>query len=238
MKLEDIYDALSTGELSQVVIGHSDNGVMEIPEEIRRQIRHSLQLGLSDLHTRFLIREKTFKLERVPDKHTYVLNSRFAVSNTNSDVMPKYVLDVNDPFQDDLIKIERIRDSKGKPVALNEIDNDDSVRTLSDTILAVPETLKCPWLEITYRANHPTLNKYVSDAAPVIVDIDLPIKYLQALLYFIASRALNPIGFKEYTHEGNNYLQKYEMECQRLMSIGAGIDSGESHGRRIDAGWA
>lgn len=236
MNLEDIYEALSTGELSQVVIGHSDDGVMAIPEDKRRQIRHSLQLGLSDLHTRFLIREKSFRLERLPGKNTYVLHSRFAVSNNKSQ-MPKYILDSEDPFLDDLIKIERVKDHEGKPVPLNEVDDVNAIRTLSDSIIAVPDSLKAPWLEIIYRANHPTLNKYLADAAPITVEIDLPIKYLQALLYFIASRALNPIGFKETTHEGNNYLQKYEMECQRLMSIGAGIDSGEGFERRVDPGW-
>lgn len=214
MTLEDLYEALSTGELSQVILGNDGDGVMEIPEDKRRQIRLSAQLGLSDLHTRFLIKEKSLTVELEPDRSVYTLEA------------------------DDLLKVERIYDDQGRDVALNEVDNDLSVRTPTDTTIAVPEALCTKTLTVYYRANHPPLNKYVADAAPIITPIDLPLKYLQALLYFIAARALNPIGFgAERTHEGNNFAQKYELECLRLTELGAGIETVSQNRRPLDSGW-
>lgn len=214
MTLEDLYEALSTGELSQVILGNDGDGVLEIPEDRRKQIRLSAQLGLSDLHTRFLIKEKALTIELEPGREVYSLEAS------------------------DLLKVERIYDDQGRDVALNEVDNDWSVRTPTDAVLAVPDKLETTTLKVFYRANHPMLDKYVADAAPIITPIELPLKYLQALLYFIAARALNPIGFgEERTHEGNNFAQKYEYECQRLQGLGAGIETVSGNERRIDQGW-
>lgn len=51
---------------------------------------------------------------------------------------------------------------------------------------------------------------------PSEVDVELPDMYLEALIYFVASRVMNPIGMNEEFHAGNNYAAKYEEECQRL----------------------
>jgi hypothetical protein len=238
MTLEDIYEAIATGELSQVILGNDGDGTLEIPDNRRKQIRHSVQLGLTDLHTRFLIREKSFILERITDKSVYLLGKQFAQSNTASQEGTKYINDTNDPFVDDLLKIDRIFDADGDEIPLNEIDNDCSVRTLADNLISVPDELETETLKIHFRANHPLLNKYLADAAPSTIPIALPTKYLQALLYFVASRGLNPIGFAgERMHEGNNFAMKYEMECQRLLAIGAGIETVSQNGRSIDSGW-
>jgi hypothetical protein len=238
MTLDDIYEAIATGELSQVILGNDGDGTMAIPADRRKQIRHSVQLGLTDLHTRFLIREKSFIVNRVTDKTVYLLDKRFAVSNTGSTETTKYIDDSADPFVDDLLKIDRIMDSEGKEVLLNEIDDELSVRTLADNLISVPAELETETLQIFFRANHPQINKYLADSAPMTVTLALPDKYLQALLYYIASRGLNPTGFSgERMHEGNNFAMKYEMECQRLQALGAGIESHSSNIRPIDPGW-
>jgi hypothetical protein len=247
MTLDDIYDALATGELSQVILGNDGTGVLEIPEDRRRQIRRSLQLGLTDLHTRFLIREKRVRVTMIPGKNVYLLDSKYAVSNTKS-TATKYLVDTEDPFDNSLLQVERIYDALGNKISLNELSNELAIRTLSDNTLLVPEgfdtatVLSSAGLDTTslmvyYRADHTPLDKYVADAAPTIVPIALPSKYMQALLYFIAHRALNPIGFNDRTHEGNNFAQKYEMECQRLVGIGAGIETVTSNDLVMDAGW-
>lgn len=236
MTLDDIYDALATGELSQVILGSDTSGNLEIPEERRRQIRRSLQLGLTDLHTRFLIREKHVKLELIPEKTVYRLDSKYAVSNLKSNAV-KYLIDTDDVFDDSLLQVERLYDDEGSPIGLNELSNDLSVRTLEDNVLLIPGGLKTENLLVHYRANHPPLEKFLSDAAPSLIPIELPAKYLQALLYFIAHRALNPVGFNDRMHEGNNYAQKYEMECQRLVGTGAGIETVTQESVVLDAGW-
>jgi hypothetical protein len=38
-------------------------------------------------------------------------------------------------------------------------------------------------------------------------------------------------------HEGNNFAMKYEMECQRLVAMGAGIETVSQNGREVDVGW-
>ena len=67
--------------------------------------------------------------------------------------------------------------------------------------------------------------------------MELPDAYLEALLYFVASRINNPIGMTNEFHAGNSYAAKYEQECARLEMLNLEVDQGYQNTRLRAGGW-
>jgi hypothetical protein len=62
-----------------------------------------------------------------------------------------------------------------------------------------------------------------------LIETELPRTYLEALLYFVASRVFNPVGLESAVirapfHTGNNYYSKYEAACALLASVGLDVE--------------
>ncbi len=72
MRLSEIFDHLSYGELSQVHIGEGD-GEGITPENRHRMITH-VMLGLTDLHRRFQLREAETLVHLSPGLTLYTLD--------------------------------------------------------------------------------------------------------------------------------------------------------------------
>lgn len=232
MILDDIYSQIAYGELRSVVLGTgvvAEIGDEEgLPRENYEKIYPFLILGLTELHKRFLLRERELTIDLQDNQVSYILTYDFAVSNTKSSEDPKYILDSSDTFQDDLMRIERIYgtySAKEYEIPLNEIDNAESIRTTSYNQFVIPsDTDLAPWLletstlRVVYRADHPTIRSYLLKSKPGRTTITLPSTHLEALVWYIASRATNPKGAGDEFHEGNNYAKKFEMACAQLKS--------------------
>ncbi|MCD1628474.1 hypothetical protein [Marinobacter shengliensis] len=241
MVLQDIFDQLTHGELSQVFVGNAEGeGIRE--EDKLRMISH-IQLGLTALHKRFLLKERQLTVELVPNKSVYVLKQAFAQSNDESEEPIKYIHDAEFPFKDDLLKVERVVTDKGTALSINDYFDEDTVRTASYNTLVLPSfdawepSLKPTKLVITYRADHHKINKIVGQFISFKEEIDLPVTHLEALLYFVASRVMNPVGIAGEFHEGNNYAQKYEQACMELEQHGHQLNSQSSNSRFDYNGW-
>lgn len=233
MTLQDIYNQLAYGELRLLNLGSGDiDSDQTFPQESFIKMLPSVQLGLTELHKKFALREGRITLPLVEGQVTYVLTKK---------------LDAPSDFQDNLLKVERIkgiyREEKYE-IPLNVIDNPAAIRTTSYNTLLIPNDVKlAPWLketnelEIVYRADHPRINVNIAQAAPLAVEVDLPSTYLQALLYFIASRSYNPVGMSQEFHEGNNYAMKYEQELMNLQALNFEIDDDAVNTRVVDNGW-
>lgn len=234
MNLQQVFDYLADGELSQVFMGIGDGG--RVPVENYGKLISSINLGLTDLHRRFLLKERVLEVELVDALTKYYLKSEYGESSTSSQPV-KYIKDTSDPFTDDLIKIERILDDEGVEIALNVVDDPCSIRTPDMTTLVVPEELETQSLLVYYRANHPNLSTSQATTDPSLVEVNLPITHLQALLYFVASRVLNPVGMTNEFHEGNSYLAKYEAACAAIMNGGVLVDTQGDNTRLERNGW-
>lgn len=220
MKLQDIYDQLAYGEFSNISWGHDlDAPEGGMPEEAFKKLVPTVQLGLTELHKRFLLREDEVTIPLVAEKSTYILLRK---------------VDAPESFADNLNKIERVYGTvggKSYEIPLNKRDNAASIRTSGFQTLIVPTDIKAaPWLKettelrIVYRADHPKISTAVAGSAPLAVTIDLPGTYLEALLMYMASRVSNPKGASEGFHEGNNYAAKFEAACALLNSLNYAID--------------
>lgn len=213
MKLKEIFDQLTYGELSQISIGGAKAG--EIIEPDYPKVAASVSLGLTALHTRFPLKEGTHILTVVPGTLTYSLSTLT-----------------------DLIKVERVYGEDGFELPLNVRDNADSVRTPNFKTLVLPATFTGNTVKVIYRANHrPLTEELWSD--PESAEIEIPGSHLEALLWYIASRVMNPVGFSGGNgfHEGNNYAAKYEAACALLEQMS--VSEGESGGNNWFArgGW-
>lgn len=237
MVLQDIFDQLSYGELSQVFIGEGDEADVGIKETDRPKVLAHIKLGLLALHKRFLLREGSLTIGLVPDKITYVISPTYAMSNAASVEPVKYILDDESPFGNDLLKIERIYSEDGTELPLNVIDDPDSIRTTSYNVLVIPTTVEGETLRVVYRAQHPEIDPILAQAVPFQTEIDLPPSHLEPLVLFVASRMLNPVGMVTEFHEGNNYAAKYEQACQQLEAQNYAVDTDSVNTRLERNGW-
>lgn len=248
MKLSEIFSQLNSGELSQVGIGGGKSGA--IAEKDYHAILNHVNLGLADLFTRFTIRQGQLILALQPGKASYSLTAPYAVTNRRSQEAVRYILDSSEePFRDDVAKIERVLTDAGDEMVLNVGTNSESIITPSATVLrlprimvnppltGLPDHLKTSRLEVFYRAVHPAIVKSLGPFDPTRVEVDIPRVYLQALLYFVAARVHAPMGMNQEFYSGSVFSMKYEQECARLVNANLQIDQQRQNTRLERNGW-
>lgn len=243
MKLQEVIDQLTGSELSQLSIGGQSQGV--INENNQLIVVNAINLGLSNLHTRFNLKEGKLKLLLIPGKYQYILKSAYALNNSESRENVRYI---EGDFEDDLAKVEAVFTENDYELELNTRRN-YSCSTPNTTVLVVPAPivdqdmgipsyLQTDALNIVYRANHP---KIVSDEFGVFdfekIEVDLPYPYLEPLLYFVASRVHHPMGMQADSQMGASYYAKYDQACQRLQMSNVAVDQGAGNDRLIKNGW-
>ncbi len=146
----------------------------------------------------------------------------------------------------DLLKIEQVF-TTDKELSLDNGGDPDAVFRRSRNVLRIPEGVLEGLLEagvtqlrVTYRADHEPIGKREAALEPERVEVDLPATHLKALLLFVASRVLNPIGTAGGAtdfHEGNNYAQKYEQACRELEQGGYQLSFHEEEDRFAQRGF-
>lgn len=237
MKLSEIFNQLTYGELSQIHLGGADTGVID--EANYPKILAHINLGLTALHTRFPLKEGRLKLQTRPGMVTYPLNSRFAVCNTRSREVIRTIQDTaSDSFKDDIHKVERVYQNT-QELGLNDEANPLSCFTPSAHVLRVPTEVaeEGALLQVVYRANHVPIAVGLGLFDPARVEVDLPYSHLEPLLYFVASRVNNPMGMANEFHAGNSYSAKYEAACQQLELQNLRVDQGAQNTRLERSGW-
>jgi len=247
MKLKEIFDQLTYGELSQLSIGGGEAGEIN-PNNYDRILAH-INLGMTALYKRFPLKENRVIITLQPGRLTYPIASKYAVSHRTSRETVRFITDTYAaPFKDDIHKIERVYSSTGHEFALNNIDDPYSMITPSATVLRVPADIVVPpvelademrttTLEVVYRANHPILMTDAGDLDPEMVDVELPYSHLEPLLLFVAGRVHSPSGITNELNMGNTYMAKYEAACQQLEVLNLRVDQGSQQNRLARNGW-
>ena len=241
MTLQEIFDQLSHGELAHLSIG--GEGVTGIPEDMQERVISSINLGLTELHKRFLLRERQVGLVMQLGQQMYWMDRKYLMGTSGTGV--KYLKDsVAMPFDAGLLKIEQVYDADGLELMLNRAgDSLDQtqrcVRTPSYNSLLLPLELPLQELKVVYRANHPLLVKTPGYFNPASVEVELPYTHLEALLYYVASRITNPMGLAGggAFHEGNNYSAKFEAACAVLDGEDFRNEESQENYRLYRNGW-
>lgn len=247
MTLQDIYDQLSYGELRDTFIGKGTDGDGTDRADLKR-LFPSVVLSLTDLHTRFMLREGTMLVNIALPQAGYQLFPKFAASNIRSAETNKFIADLDDPFMDNLLQIEKIHGTYQEAeyrIPLNQDNDPLSIRTPTLNSLMIPsDPEKAPWLKetsqlkITYRQDHPLMNIHMANAAPSQVQVELSAMYLEPLLLKMAARVHNPLGADPGAlHQGNNFEALYEKKCQQLETKGMEVPNEEMNLRAEMNGW-
>lgn len=230
MTLQEIFDQLTTGELSKLAIGGSDHGGVQ-PSDYSKVVNH-INLGLTDLHSRFNLKEGRAVLTLALPKRHYTI--------TGKDPSVVLLDETGADFGMDLLKLESVLHPDGSAYGLNEKNNPFSMSTPSPTTLRLPDQWKDGQipaeLTLVYRADHPKID-VVPGFDPQNVWVELPHSHLWALLLFVASRAHNPVGMSNEFHAGNSYFAKYLAACQDLVNQNLHVDHGNYNDRLQSNGW-
>lgn len=237
MKLSEIFNQLTYGELSQIHLGGAEAG--QIDENNYSKVLVHINLGLTALHTRFPLKEGRLSLQTQPGMLTYSLNSKYAVSNLKSREAVRFIVDSSaEPFKDDIHKVERVYQGT-QELGLNDESDPLACFTPSAHVLRVPSEIveEGSPLTVVYRANHVPIVVGLGYFDPTRVEVDLPYSHLEPLLYYVASRVNNPMGMANEFHAGNSYAAKYEAACQQLEMHNLRVDQGRQNTRLERNGW-
>ena len=247
MKLTDVFEQLTTSELSKVFIGGSEAGAIE--EANYPKVVNHINLALTAIYKRFFLKEGRITLTPIPGRLVYPIHSKYAVSNTKSREPVKYLQDTaTERFIDDILKVESVQTDAGFEIPLNDALEPLSIATTSPTILRIPTALvmqsadlpdefKTTNLTVVYRAKHPLIDAKAPVFFPDQIELELPESHLEALLLYVASRATTPGGLVNEFNAGNNYAAKYEMACQQLENGSFQINRNTSNNRLLRNGW-
>jgi len=236
MKLSEIFNQLTYGELSLVTQGTGDiDGVGGLDQT---RVLHHINTALIELYGRFALKLGKVRVNLQTGQRSYLLEENFLLTSTSNEPV-KYLDDsVGEPFTNEVFQcIERIYDDLGNELSLEEGSYQKSLFTLNTRTLVVPEDLDSVYVDVMYRAGHPLLVKAGTGWNPLNVEVELPTAYLQALLYYVAGRMANPKGVVNDLHEGNNYMALFEAECQRLDNRNLELSTSSENLRLCRNGW-
>lgn len=210
MKLSDIFDALASGELSNLNLAEGGSKIK--PDKLEVVLR-SINLGLIDIYTRFLLK-----------------TNRVLVPVSNSLIL------IN---TDDFIEVLEVF-SESKPLSKftyrmlnpNTLVLVDWEKYLSNNNISTVN----PLAVIEYKAKHRILTEQDIELDS---EIELPHSYLNALLYFIGSRLYVsiPNQLDGDLNEGIRYTQRYQAELSMLKEQGIDVDGLDEHTWFYDRGF-
>lgn len=208
MLLTEILDSLAGSELANLncVV---DGAVLtaKIPAIVT-----AINLGLVKLYTRFQLKRRLLTLKVTSTQLVYSLVSANAVSVN----VGGYILDVDDPFTNDIIQLLTMTSTAGNNI---RFDGFNGVMLLSPKIFRFAEAPEDDTYVIEYVAR-PAKVVYVGNTD---IEVDLPDAYLPPLLAYVASRFYSPVGIALDSNRSSldvSYLQRYETECQLLENKG------------------
>lgn len=215
MRLSEVLEALASSELAN--LSYVEDG--QIVAGKLNQVISAINLGLINLYTRFKLKKGFLLLDVSTSHNTYSLTKENAISN-NPD---GYILDNDKPYEGDLIEILEITNP------LNMVMQFDGSEEIT---LLKPDTLKFRYVNQigTYIIEYAALpTKLSMDGEDIYsVEVELPDIYLNALLFFVASRLYSPVGVSMDNNRNSmdvSYIQRYETECKALMEQGVDVDT-------------
>ena len=182
MRLSDIFDALGSGELANL---HLVENNTIIPDKLPI-VLNAINLALTDLHTKFLLKRELIKINIEPTIETYKITNGDFIEVLNSDM---------NGIQYSLLNPNTLYVKADKPTVVT----------------------------IEYKASHRKLTEedILEDS-----EVDLPLSYLNALLYFIGSRMYVSVvnQLDGDLNESARYASMYQAELLTLTNQGIDVD--------------
>lgn len=218
MNLEFCLKRLALGELSNLGLVDSDTNT--IREEYISLVVSMLNEGLTQLYTKFFIKESSIIVSLYDGKVTYDLTSEHNIIDT-IDYDHYIYKEYNKYFEDDIIKIVGIVLSDGTKLPLNDSNDLMSIYTPKYNTIEVPIDLPNDELGIIYQANHPILDW---DKNPK-QELELPSTYQLALFNYVAYLIHGNMNSENAIQNSQKYLNNYNLIVNSLMEAGVNSHS-------------
>ena len=235
--LERLFQNMAYGELSNIAIGNSTLGSIS-PADYGLMLSH-VQLGLSALHQRFLVRTGRVNIQQYEAVEKYYLLYKYAKSNSASLETYKYILDsTSDIFCENVFKIEQVFDEYGVEYKINDSSVDFPISTPEYNSMYFPESTLDPIWTILYRTDYPTI-ELTNDFNPANVTLNIPTFLHEPLQCYVTGRIMTGQSHSifEGVAEGDKYMARYEQLCQALEYQNLDIDVNETFDHIQANGW-
>lgn len=212
MKLSELFNYLTYGELANLKVGGKDEGC--IHPTYSNEVVSYIKQGLTDLHTRFPLKQGECVVRLRDEVTMYHLTSDHAISNTESTEYYKYIDDVGQyPFEDDIIRIDRVYNEIGQELLVNSEHPDCTIFIPQYNTIQVINPLDENAIGVLYTADHNPIDLKKDD--PSKIDIDIPSTLVNALCLYVAYLAHSAVGTQEALATGFSKLQQYEATCMQ-----------------------
>jgi len=235
--IRTIFDDLGVGVLKN--LSYYNPSINSINEQDYPIVISYINLALTALFKRFLLRTGEVIIQQHPLLVKYYLRSAYAESNTASTESIKYIMDSETyPFQDDVLKVEHVYSELGEEYIINDCTQPYPIYTPTfDTIAMVPTGEIPQAVAVVYRAKHP---KIALDASfdPYTTMLDIPEYILDALYARIGAYAYKGVSAEDTEASASrSYMVQYEAECQRLETEYLAVHSNKESDRFDVKGW-
>ena len=234
MYLSDFFDQLTYGEFSQLSLSGAENeGILS--EHWPAAVSH-IQLGLTELYKRFPIRLKEVQIQQYTAISSYRLEENYTVSTGSAGTL--YIMDAADPFTNTVLRIEKVYDdTNAEYFDLNDDGNELSLHTTAFDTIKVPTPVEGNTMTVTYRSNHDKI--VIAGLVPETTMLEIPDSLIEALLYYVASRAHTSLPTLDTgVNEGNVYLAKFEASIAKITELSLLTNVNRTNNRIGNNGWA
>lgn len=210
MTLDDLFKDLSFGPAANLALMGEGSGIT--PETSYPRIINAINASLTELYTRFQIRQKTIVVRAIEGRYLYPLKRVHAFTDPTPG-FDKFIMDgVGDLFMEDILQIQLVSGAFGELTNIN--DRNSNFQTVfipsASTIQLVEPGINEEFM-VEYRAGHPKLALETTDLASVQVDV--PQVYLPAFLEHVAGKIYQSLNGAENTAKGTEHLQEFERLC-------------------------
>lgn len=214
IKLSQVFEALQYGELANVSLSGSIDAPKGIGVKDYPILISHINMALNDLHTRFHLKEREVTVQQYDYLAFYKLNSMYARTTPQVGSIPNYIIDTEEnPFTDDIIRVNTIMDECGAEYVMNDDDNPCSLYLPNYDTIIVPNPCSDNAMFVTYKAKHTEIPLTTTDASSV--EVGIPIFMLEALLAYVASRVHSARISQESVGLAVTFMNKYQTLCSQ-----------------------
>lgn len=207
MDLKELTERLALGELKNTS-AIDDADPSQLKEQHRLMVTNHLNIGLTNLYSKFILLEKELLLRtQIPITH-YYLRKEFARSN--STVVPyKYIDDtVCGEYTEDLIKVLKVYNEMGEELYVDDDEQHESIFTPQYDCLQITGVHLGSMFSVIYQARHPVMK-----GTNPCQEIKLPFFFEEAIQAFVASKVLSHMNGQEHSAKGQEYMALYNGIC-------------------------
>lgn len=229
MLLLDLFGYVSNIESHSLNLGGADDGTIET--KYHPKVIRAINLSLLELYKEFPIKQKSLVIQLYPQLTKYTLHNDFATTNTVSSEIIKYIVDSPfEPFQNDVLKIEKVFNEDGEEFTLNNDSDELSLYTPEFNVLQHPFPQAENAIFVQYRALPVTIP---TSSDPTTYDVSLPDTLLNLCLLYIGYKLLTTVNKKEASEKFGEYLLALQQaKTQSLFRVS------ESANEKLEvAGW-